>query len=318
MMRRLLVVDLGGTAIKLGSWEAGRLTKMTPVTTPQNLESYYQALIDAKKQVESDAGPVEGVAISSPGAVDQSTGIIGGASAIPYIHNFPIQQELEKGLGVPVTIENDANCAGLAECQFGAGRFGNSMLLLVIGSGIGGAVIFNNHIWHGAHLSGGEFGYMLAQHPADNGLTLSNMCSPVAMAKSFSAKKGREYSGKAVFDLAAAGEADAQAAVNLLIGNLASVIYNLQYSFDPDRIVLGGGVSRNPHLLPLLEAAEKKIREKITANELKLSGVKFNLLRPKLAVSQFHADGNLLGALVNYYQMRGLSGDELNQIPEVR
>lgn len=317
-MTQLLVVDLGGTAIKLGAWNDGQLKKMEPVTTPSTLDGYYQALVQAKEKVEKIDGPVDGVAISSPGAVDQQTGVIGGASAIPYIHNFPIQQDLEKHLGVPVTIENDANCAGLAECQFGAGRDGDSMLMLVIGSGIGGAVIFNNHIWHGAHLSGGEFGYMLAQHPAGKGLTLSNMCSPVAMAKAFSAKQGREYSGKEVFALADKGNVDAQAAVQILIDNLAYVIYNLQYSFDPDKIVIGGGISRNQHLLPMLERAGDAIREKITANELKVNGTKFDLIRPDLAVSQFHADGNLLGALVNYYQMRGLSEDELNQIPEVR
>lgn len=317
-MTQLLVVDLGGTAIKLGYWQNGRLQKLSPVPTPESLDGYYQALVDTKGKVEQQYGPVEGVAISSPGAVDQQTGVIGGASAIPYIHNFPIQQALEEHLGVPVTIENDANCAGLAECQFGAGRDGDSMLMLVIGSGIGGAVIFNNHIWHGAHLSGGEFGYMLAQHPAHHGLTLSNMCSPVAMAKAFSAKTGQAYTGKEVFDLASEGNEDAKAAVNVLVENLASVIYNLQYSFDPDRIVIGGRISRNPHLLPMLDQAGDAIREKITANELKVNGTKFDLIRPDLAVSQFHADGNLLGALVNYYQMRGLSEDELNQTPEVR
>ncbi|WP_367342441.1 ROK family protein [Limosilactobacillus sp.] len=317
-MTKLLVVDLGGTAIKLGYWQSGILTKLSPVPTPSTLDGYYQALVDAKQQVEQRYGAVDGVAISSPGAVNQKTGIIGGASAIPYIHNFPICQALEEHLAVPVTIENDANCAGLAECQFGAGRDGDSMLMLVIGSGIGGAVIFNNHIWHGAHLSGGEFGYMMAQHPASNGLTLSNMCSPVAMAKNFSQQVGRHYSGKEVFDLAVDGNASAQAAVHVLISNLASVIYNLQYSFDPDRIVIGGGVSRNPHLLPMLDQAGNAIRERITANELKVNGTKFDLIRPDLAVSQFHADGNLLGALVNYYQMRGLSEGELKQIPEVR
>lgn len=112
-------------------------------------------------------------------------------------------------MSVPVTIENDANCADLEECQFVASCDGDSMLMLVIGSGIVGAVIFNNHIWHGAHLSGGEFGYMMAQHPADDGLTLSNMCSPVSVAQNFSKKAGHQYSGKEVFDLAVDGSVSA-------------------------------------------------------------------------------------------------------------
>lgn len=95
---------------------------------------------------------IQGVAISSPGAVNKNTGVIEGASALPYIHGFNIQSELETLFALPVSIENDANCAALAEVAFGAAKGCTTALLLVLGTGVGGAVVIDGKVHHGEHL----------------------------------------------------------------------------------------------------------------------------------------------------------------------
>ena len=104
-------------------------------------------------------GLVDGVAISAPGAVDDKKGIIGGCSAVPYIHDFFIQKELETLFELPVSLENDVNCAALAEVFKGAAKDVDHALFIVIGTGIGGAIIQNRKLHKGRNLFGGEFGF---------------------------------------------------------------------------------------------------------------------------------------------------------------
>lgn len=159
----------------------------------ENLYQVFKELSDAD---------TKGVAMSSPGAVDTEEGVIKGLSAIPYIHRFKIVDELEALFGLPVAIENDANCAGLAESKFGIGQDSKNALYFIIGSGIGGAVCQNGQLYKGSSLFGGEFGYMIIE----NGKTLSTLASPVQVADRYAKAHGlTDFSGKDLFDLAKNG-----------------------------------------------------------------------------------------------------------------
>lgn len=156
----LAAIDIGGTTIKIATWKDNQLQDKHAIDTPKDLNGFYKALTEEVNKIKKDT-KIEGVAISSPGAVNKKTGIIGGSSAIPYIHNFKIVDKLEKRFGLPVSIENDANSAALGELAEGSGKGCDSTAFFVIGTGIGGALIINQKVWHGAHLFGGEFGYMI-------------------------------------------------------------------------------------------------------------------------------------------------------------
>ena len=287
----LAAIDIGGTTIKFALWQKRELTDKHAVDTPDNLEDFYQAL---KAEVDKfkEKNNVTGVAISSPGAVNKKTGVIEGASALPYIHNFPIVPELEKLFGLPVSIENDANCAALAELAEGAGQGHDSLAFMVIGTGVGGALIVNRQIWHGAHLYGGEFGY---QTTGDAGLTLSEAASPVQMVARYNEATGKKCSGKEVYDLAKAGDPVALKERTRSIKALANAIYNLQHGFDPEKVIIGGAISNNPDLLPLLNDEIAKIRK-----EVKIATVK-----PELAVCQYRGEANLRGCVVDFEQEHG-------------
>ncbi len=155
----ILAFDIGGTAVKYGLWEE-QLSQTndfpTPATWPEMQQQLMTVFEDVKKTHQ-----ITGVAFSAPGAVNTKTGVIGGISAVPYVHHFPIVSQLANLFNLPVTMENDANCAALAEVWQGAAKEVANSLFLVIGSGIGGAVILNRQLVKGPQLFGGEFGYML-------------------------------------------------------------------------------------------------------------------------------------------------------------
>ncbi|CAJ1201576.1 Beta-glucoside kinase [Companilactobacillus paralimentarius] len=288
-MSNLGLVDIGGTSIKFAVMKDDQLEKLEPVKTPQTLEEFYQVLTNKVDSMKAQY-QITGVGISSPGAVNKKTGVVEGASAIPYIHNFEIQQALSKRFDLPVSMENDANCAALAELDSGAGRDVSSLLFLIIGTGVGGSVIINHQILHGAHLFGGEFGFTLV----DDKSTLSNLATSVGVAQRYNAnsKPITNYSGKEVFDLADHGDARAQKEVQTMYYSLAKGIYNLQYSFDPELIVLGGAVSNNPHLIPEVNKEIEKIRKV----------VKIASIKPEIVPCHYTDEANLRGAAVDFAQ----------------
>lgn len=286
----LLTIDIGGTSIKYGVWENEELIHKGNLKTPATWEEMKSSLIRIKETAE-ETFTIDGVAFSSPGAVNQEKRIIEGASALPYLHNFPIYDELETVLNCPVTFENDANCAALAEIWKGAAKGLKNVLFVVVGTGIGGAVIVDGQIQHGKHLFGGEFGFMLMTENE----TFSTLATAVNMAKRYAKRKGYEpetISGKKVFQLADEGDQIAQEEAATFYTYLARGIYNLQYSFDPEVILIGGGISNKAGLVEKLEEEFDKI----------LETVKIAPFKPLIRTCEFKNDANLIGAVANYLQ----------------
>jgi glucokinase len=282
----LAAIDIGGTTIKIATWKDNQLQDKHAIDTPKDLNGFYKALTEEVNKIKKDT-KIEGVAISSPGAVNKKTGIIGGSSAIPYIHNFKIVDKLEKRFGLPVSIENDANSAALGELEEGSGKGCDSMAFFVIGTGIGGALIINQKVWHGAHLFGGEFGYMIM-----GAHTLSELASPVAMANRYNERTGKHLDGKTIFELADKDDPVASDERQTLIHALAVAIYNIQHSFDPEKIVLGGSISNNPELIPLLNKEIDRLRD----------GLDLVTLKPDIVLCKLKSDANLRGAVADFEQ----------------
>ncbi|HEL0672678.1 TPA: ROK family protein [Streptococcus equi subsp. zooepidemicus] len=285
----LLCIDIGGTSIKFAICHKGRLAKQSSVPTPHSLENFYHMLDERLAYYRTEK--LSGIAISSPGAVNKATGIIEGASALPYIHGFPIRQDLEKRFGLPISMENDANCAALAESALGAGQGASSIAMLVLGTGVGGSLVINGRIHYGAHLFGGEFGFMVMNERYQ---TFSELGTVVNMAKRYSQiiNDGKSYTGKEVLELADQGDPVALKERQVFLQSLAMGVFNIQHAFDPDRILIGGGVSQADFLLPALEAELDKLYQLVSISDL----------RPQLAVCQFKNEANLLGASIDFMQ----------------
>ncbi|CZQ87971.1 ROK family protein [Trichococcus ilyis] len=289
----IVVFDIGGSSVKYGSWQGDVLVGKGSFETPKSwdaMKNEMKSVFDGFAATDS----IEGVAISSPGAVDSVAGIIGGISAVPYLHRFPIKAEWENLFGVPVSVENDANCAALAEVWLGAAKDVQHALFIVIGSGIGGAVIVNRQLFKGKNLFGGEFGYMLL----DGENTLSRLGSPVQVAERYGKAMGLPdgvADGKYLFERATEGEPLAVQFVDGMIDALARGIYNLSVSFNPDRVIIGGGVSVREDLIA-------RIRER-TAYHLNEHGAE--AVDPDIQVCAFRNDANLIGAVAHFRQTAG-------------
>lgn len=288
-MMTLLCIDIGGTSTKFATYSNGKLEKQSSCPTPHSLEGFYRMLDERLAYYRTEK--LSGIAISSPGAVNKKTGSIEGASALPYIHGFPIRQDLEKRFGLPISIENDANCAALAESALGAGQGASSIAMLVLGTGVGGSLVIDGRIHYGAHLFGGEFGFMVMNERYQ---TFSELGTVVNMAKRYSQiiNDGKSYTGKEVLELADQGDPVALKERQVFLQSLAMGVFNIQHAFDPDRILIGGGVSQADFLLPALEAELDKLYQLVSISDL----------RPQLAVCQFKNEANLLGASIDFMQ----------------
>lgn len=287
----ILAFDIGGTSVKYGYWdEKEQLRDKSSFKTPKNWTEMKSKLTEMKNQFEEKYA-LEGAAFSAPGAVNQKDRQIEGFSAVNYLNYFPIYDELEEALGLPVSIENDANCAGLAEVWRGAARDNDTVLFVVLGSGVGGAVIVNKQVHHGPHLHGGEFGFMLMNDKE----VFSQVGTAVAMARKYAERKGlseNEIDGKKVFELAEKGDVIAQEEEANFYEYLTRGLFNLAVAFDPEKIIIGGGVSNHEGLLERIDLEMDKLKSKMF----------FFPFKPEVAICEFKSDANLIGAVYNFKQ----------------
>lgn len=286
----LLAVDIGGTSVKHGIWNDEKLGNKGSFRTPATWDEMKTEFMVLKSSL-GEGTKISGVAISSPGAVNQNKGVVEGSSAVPYLHHFPIFAELTELFQCPVSIENDANCAALAEIWKGEAKGLKNVLFVIVGTGIGGAVIIDGKVWHGKHLFGGEFGYMLLK---DNAI-FSELGTAVNMAKRVAKRKNiseNELSGEEVFEMAKNGDLIAEEEVETFYHYLAQGIYNLQYSFDPEKIIIGGGISSKEDLIPELNKRLDRI----------IKQVEIAPFIPEIAICKYKNDANLIGAVYNWYQ----------------
>ena len=278
----LAVFDWGGSSVKYAFYKDEELTDKGSFQTPDSLD----VLVDEMEKVISKKTGIEGIAISAPGSVNQPKRVIEGISAIPYIHFTPIYDLLEECFGVPVAIENDANCAGLCEVGMGAAKDAKNVAFFILGTGMGGSVFINRELHSGSHQYGGEFGMTLNS----NGKTGSENGTLVAVSKRYNEKMGMNIDGIELLRRHDAGESEATEAINGMFDYIAEVIYNVQVIVDPDIVVLGGGIS-NRETLP----KELSSRLDILLAKLDIMGAK-----PKIVNAKYQNDANLLGAVVNY------------------
>ncbi|RHH69473.1 MULTISPECIES: ROK family protein [Vagococcus] len=284
-MANLAVFDIGGTAVKCGLWEDGRLSFNTQFFTPKNLDSIIEQM---KKVISHYPVDIEGVAISAPGVVDDKARVIDGISAVPYLHNCPIFDIFEKAFKLPIRIENDANCAGIAEMNCGVGTNVNHALFLVLGTGVGGAVFINGSLYKGAHLFGGEFGLM-KNH---TNRILSETGTIVKATKAYEKVTGEAIDGKQLFRLAGLRDPLANKLLDTMYENISQILYDLQVALDPEMIIVGGAISERPEVIDELQ---KRLYEK-------LASVRLQHITPVVSACQFKNDANLIGAAINFIE----------------
>ncbi|MEH7304557.1 ROK family protein [Neobacillus drentensis] len=298
-MKAYMVFDIGGTYIKYAVMDQeGKKFESGKFPTPcEGLESFLQKLSQVTKEY-SNSFELQGIALSSPGAVNVKSGFIGGASAIPYIHGVCMTDLIRERTGFPVSIENDANCAALAEGWLGAAKGTEYYICIVIGTGIGGSIVINQSILRGASLHGGEFGYMIMGAQSKNPLdqTWSKTASTHALVEEVARRKSLAkgtLNGEEVFLLADKGDTIAKESIVEFYKRLAIGIYNLTYALDPQKIFIGGGISKRQEVIDGINRELNRLRDDIST------------LRIEVQACQFDNDANLIGALFHFLKGAG-------------
>lgn len=288
----LLVFDIGGQSVKYALWSNEAISEKSSFNTPRTWEELKQEMHQAFLGLNSKY-TISGVAISCPGSVDSEKGIIKGISALPYIHNFNIIEEWEKLFKLPISIENDANAAALAELSYGVAKQAENVVFIVIGSGIGGSVAINGELLKGKHLFTGEIGYMLL----DKDNTLSNLASSLHQINRHNKNSPdhRIKDGIELFELAKAGNKEAESIVNEIYDSLAQGIYNISVMLDPDLIAIGGGISIRKDIVNQLTIRVNNLLDKQGASDIK----------PNILTCKFYNDANLIGAAENFQRKFG-------------
>ena len=266
-MKEYIAFDIGGTQIKYGIVsETGTVLKHKTVLTEIHLggEQIIQKLILLSKQLMNEH-TISGIGISTAGIVNIHKGIVtGGVEHIRNYATIPIIDRLQEVLQVPVSVENDVNCAAFGEKWNGSVREKENFIMLTIGTGVGGAIFIDGELYRGHSFSAGEWGNMLIE-----GKTFEEVASISGLIRLVRKYKGKgEWNGRTIFELYDKGDREVAQAVGIFFKHLAIGISNLAYIFNPETIIIGGGITDrgNEFLKEVKEEVSKYLNQEIYNN----------------------------------------------------
>ncbi|MDD3204748.1 MAG: ROK family protein [Lachnospiraceae bacterium] len=261
-------IDLGGTNIKAGIVNE-KYEIIIQDSIPTKVERPYQEIIkDMAELVQSlvrnakiREDDIEGIGIGSPGTVDAETGVVVYSNNFDW-ENIPLVKELHKYINFPIAVSNDANCAALGEVKAGAAKDAANVVLLTLGTGVGGGVVVNGKIFEGGHAGGAELGHTMLVRGGELCTCGRKGCleayasatalirqtkeaaknNPDSKILEFCNHDENQINGKTVFDAALENDETAKKVVQDYIEYLGDGIVDFVNIFRPDKVLLSGGV----------------------------------------------------------------------------
>jgi glucokinase len=280
MAERLVGVDVGGTKVACAVLEGAELVDERVEPTELSGED---ALLDQLERLVRSQGRFDAVGIAVPSVVDFATGTARFSVRIP-LAGVPLRQILRERLGVPVFVENDATCAGLAEAYDDERRLvAEHLIIFTVGTGVGGGIVIDGRIYRGATGAAPELGHVVigadlrdgapppGERPPHPG-TLEALAAGPALHE-LAVGRGFE-SGKACVLAAQGGDEAARATVGVFAERLGIGVANAINLLDPDQVVIGGGVSEAGELLlePIRRVAAQYVLPGVgTRTEIRLA-----------------------------------------------
>lgn len=263
-------IDIGGTAVKIG-WLTEKGEILSRRQDSVSFDHYRTPILDTVlKAVDSFLGEsalelkdLSGIGISATGQIDPVSGAVSGTCGnLPGWTGAPLKQAFQERYGLPVTVINDANCAALAEQWIGRARGLSEVVVLTVGTGIGGGIITNGKILLGSHGLAGEIGHMSIDWQGrpctcQNRGCLEQYASMTALVRAVTqydqkygphCLTGHEIDGKEIFRLAEDGHPIVRHLIRQWIHHIACGIAGLVHIFNPAAVLIGGGVSTQKEL----------------------------------------------------------------------
>lgn len=306
-------VDLGGTTTKIAFITLdGEIIKKWEIPTDNSNEgknitvNIANSISEKLKELGQTKDQLAGIGMGAPGPVNYETGVMLNTVNLGWKSNFPLQASLEQAASLPALIENDANCAALGEMWKGAGNGAKDIVCVTLGTGVGGGVIVKGNIVQGVNGAAGEIGHTTAipegGAPCNCGKTgcletIASATGIVRLAKEALSMPGvagelaEKYSvdgsvsAKDVFDCARNGDSLAIKVLDEVACHLGLVLANIANTLNPEKIVLGGGVSKAGDIL--LNAVKSQF-ERFSFSSVKDS--------TKLALATLGNDAGVIGA----------------------
>ena len=233
-------IDLGGTNMRVGLTDGATLVNSVIEPCPAK-ETEEVVLNQLKRQIaQLMSSDVTGIGIGVPSVVDSVCGIVYNVANIPSWKEVHLKEQLEKEFGIPVAVNNDANCFALGVWKYGEGKGTRDMVGLTMGTGIGSGIIINGQLYNGVNTGAGEIG-SLPFKDAD----YEFYCS----SRFFSHLHGD--TGANFGKRAQAGDAEAIAVWNEFGQNVGELIKAVLFTYAPEAIIIGGGIAS---AFPLFEA----------------------------------------------------------------
>jgi glucokinase len=299
-------IDLGGTKMLVGVLDASSkvLWESREASTGQGEEELLELLVREIEAARAARPAVAAVGLGIPATIDRERGVAVSAVNLP-IHEMPIRDLVAERTGLPVFVDNDANVAALAEYLYGAGRGTRNMVMITVGTGIGGGLILEGEPFRGSSGAGAELGHVVIDLDGSScqGNCPGNGCvealaSGTALGREGRAAAEREpgsalgqllaagepVDGRAVTEAALAGDATAAGVLELIGTRLGVALASFANIFDPDAIVVGGGVIAAGDLL--LEPARRELARRALAP----------MNRVRVVEAQLGPDAGMVGA----------------------
>lgn len=270
MAKEYIGVDIGGTSIKLGIVsERGEVEarKETVYTADGDNRTAMQAIKDSIKELLEEQGvrikAVSGIGVSAAGCINSVTGSVArNGGNIPGWSRTNVCSELNDEFDVPVTLANDANCAVLGELWTGAAMGYTDVVGVTLGTGVGGGIVTGGRLLEGAHGYAGELGHFPTHAGGEHCICGLDGCferyaSTSALIRTAVAEDPDLVNGLVLFSAAEAGDRHALDLLDRWMDEVAYGIAGLVHVFDPQLILIGGGVSRQEKLL--VKPLKKKV-----------------------------------------------------------
>ncbi|WP_096186747.1 ROK family protein [Evansella halocellulosilytica] len=264
MNRKTIGIDIGGTSVRTalvtngGEIISHKILPTEPGKGPEKLLEKLKIMIEDVRKNEV----IDAIGVGCPGPLNPYEGIILDPPNLTGWRNVPFRSMLENELKKPVVLDNDANAAALGEAKIGAGKSYDSVFYITVSTGIGGGIVINNKIFHGAQGNAGEIGNMIVEPSSEkvsnlNAGALETLASGTAIGNHGKQLMQLDGGAKEVFDLMEIGNREAYDIVERAMTYLSIGIGNLANCFNPAVFVLGGGVMEQPTALAMVETKVK-------------------------------------------------------------
>ena len=304
-MKQYLAIDIGGTSVKLGLVDetGGILAKaeesvsfdgwQTPILT--TVLAAAERFLTARGE---DPQALEGIGVSATGQINSHTGVVAGTCGnLPNYIGSPIKAELEKAFGLPVTVANDANCMTLGEAWVGGAKGYTDVIGVTLGTGVGGGILTGGRLLEGSRGLGGELGHYrthaLDGVPCTCGAVgcWERYAATTALVRAAKEKNPDWKDGRAIFAAAEAGDETVLALLDAWIDEIAQGLAGMVHIFNPQLILIGGGVSAQQKLL--IDPIAAKVRASV------MPAFAEGL---EIRAAQLHNDAGMVGAIYYFRQ----------------